>query len=168
MSTPRIAIYAGTFDPITNGHLEILERACKIFDKVILVLAENPGKKHLFSLEERKTMIEEALVEWNLSDHACVDIFEGLAVEAAHKHGAIALVRGLRAVADFEFEFQMALMNHHLASDLQTVYLMPRADYTYLSSSLIKNVAQHGGEIEKFVPSGARRRLYQAFGIDHG
>ncbi len=163
---PRVALYAGTFDPITNGHLDILERCLDLFDKIIVGIAHNPAKSVHFTLEERKEMIEEVIGENGFSGRVQVDVLDGLAVEGARKHGAIALVRGLRAVSDFEFEFQMALMNRHLAPELHTVYLMPREKYTYLSSTIIKGVARHGGDIKRFVPPGVERRLFEKYGID--
>jgi pantetheine-phosphate adenylyltransferase len=163
MNQQRIAVYPGTFDPITNGHLDILKRGCDLFDRIIICIAQNPAKDEVFSIDERKAMIEEALVEEGLNGHASVETFDGLIVNYADKRGAIALIRGLRAVSDFEFEFQMALMNRHLNSKLHTVYLMPKDEYTYLSSSIIKNVARHGGDIERFVPSGVRQRLLEKY-----
>ncbi len=161
MGKTRVAIYPGTFDPITNGHLDILRRASDIFDRIVIVIAKNPLKQPLFSFEERAEMIAEAVTDMESIE---IDVLDGLAVEGAAQHGAIALIRGLRAVSDFEFEFQMALMNRHLAPKLHTVYLMPKEEYTYLSSALIKNVARHGGDITRFVPSGVARRLYEKTG----
>ena len=166
MSGKRIAIYPGTFDPITNGHIDILQRACDLFDELIVAIARNPAKEPFFPLEERVAMIQEVIDEGLLpADRVRVEILEGLAVEGASQHGAIALVRGLRAVSDFEYEFQMALMNRHLAPKLHTVYLMPKDGYTYLSSTLIKGVARHGGDIKRFVPPGVERRLFERYGI---
>ncbi len=161
MGKTRVAIYPGTFDPITNGHLDILRRASDIFDRIVIVIAKNPLKQPLFSFEERAEMIAEAVTDLESIE---IDVLDGLAVEGAAQHGAIALIRGLRAVSDFEFEFQMALMNRHLAPKLHTVYLMPKEEYTYLSSALIKNVARHGGDITRFVPSVVARRLYEKTG----
>ncbi|HEB84377.1 MAG TPA: pantetheine-phosphate adenylyltransferase [Bacteroidetes bacterium] len=156
----KIALYPGTFDPITNGHLDILERAIRIFDEIVIALAKNPAKEPLFSLEERLEMVREAV---DGMSGIKVVVLDGLAVEGARKHGAASLIRGLRAVSDFEFEFQMALMNRHLAPELSTVYLMPKDEYTYLSSSIIKGVARHGGDIDHFVPPGVKRRLLEKF-----
>jgi len=166
MDTTRTAIYPGTFDPVTYGHLDILKRCLDIFDKIIIAIAANPSKTPLFTLEERKAMIEEALEEMNVNGRVAVDVIDGLSVEGAKRHGAVALVRGLRAVSDFDFEFQMALMNRHLAPDLHTVYMMPKDEYTYLSSSIIKSVAQHGGDIDRFVPPGVKQRLLAKFNIN--
>jgi pantetheine-phosphate adenylyltransferase len=163
MNQQRTAVYPGTFDPITNGHLDILVRGCDLFDRIVICIAENPAKDEMFSLAERKAMIEEAISEHNLNSRVTVETFNGLIVDYAEKLGAIALIRGLRAVSDFEFEFQMALMNRHLNNRLHTVYLMPKDEYTYLSSSIIKNVANHGGDIHRFVPAGVKRRLVEKF-----
>ncbi len=163
MNQQRIVVYPGTFDPITNGHLDILRRGCDLFDRIVICIAENPEKDHMFSLDERKVMIEEALTEKGLNGTVSVETFDGLIVDYAQEMGAIALIRGLRAVSDFEFEFQMALMNRHLNSKLHTVYLMPKDEYTYLSSSIIKNIAQHGGDIKRFVPSGVLQRLVERY-----
>ncbi len=160
MDTPRIAIYPGTFDPITNGHLDIVKRARTLFDKIIIAIAINPSKTPLFSVEERREMILEAI---NGTDHVEVVTLDGLAVEGARKHNAVALIRGLRAVSDFEFEFQMCLMNRHLAPELRTVYLMPKEDYTYLNSTIVKGVARHGGDIDRFVPPFVKQKLYEKF-----
>ncbi len=165
MEKPRVAIYPGTFDPITYGHIDILTRCLDIFDRVIVALAKNPAKEPLFSLEERLAMVREVIDENDFDGRITVEVLEGLAVEGAEKFGAIALVRGLRAVSDFEYEFQMALMNRHLAPNLQTVYMMPKSEYTYLSSTIIKGVARHGGDIRHFVPPGVERRLFEKFGI---
>lgn len=165
MSEKRIAIYPGTFDPITNGHIDIIARACDIFDEIIVAIAKNPAKDFFFSLEERVEILQEVIDNGSLpSGKVRVEVLEGLAVEGARELGAIALVRGLRAVSDFEYEFQMALMNRHLAPELHTVYLMPKDEYTYLSSTIIKNVARHGGDIHRFVPPGVERRLFEKFG----
>ncbi len=124
----KIAIYPGTFDPITNGHLDILERALKLFDKVIITVAKNPSKQPLFSQEERRSMIRSAVKQYKNVE---VDMFDGLLVEYARKKKATSLVRGLRAISDFEYELQMALMNRKLDSTLETVFLMPNEKYTY-------------------------------------
>jgi pantetheine-phosphate adenylyltransferase len=163
MHKNKIAIYPGTFDPVTNGHLDILRRGCDLFDEVVVAIAHNPLKDALFSVEERKEMICNALEEANLQECVSVKILEGLAVEGARKQKAIAILRGLRMVSDFEFEFQMALMNRHLAPELHTVYLMPKAEYIHLSSSIIKNVSRHGGEIEVFVPKCVLKKLREKF-----
>lgn len=163
MSRERIAVYPGTFDPVTNGHLDILSRGRDLFDKIIVCIAENSAKEPTFTVEQRRAMIEEALAEKSWDGQVRVATFSGLIVDYAESEGAIALLRGLRAVSDFEFEFQMALMNRHLNERLHTVYLMPKDKYTYLSSSIIKNVARHGGKIAHFVPAGVARRLAEHY-----
>lgn len=160
MNNEHTAIYPGTFDPITNGHLDVIRRAVRIFEKVVVVIARNPAKEPMFSIEERRVMIEEAVTDIPGVE---VDVLEGLAVEGASKHDAAVLIRGLRAVSDFEYEFQMALMNRHLAPNLDTVYLMPNEEYTYLNSTIIKGVARHGGNISRFVPPGVERMLFAKY-----
>ncbi|MFH1861570.1 MAG: pantetheine-phosphate adenylyltransferase [bacterium] len=157
---PRIAIYPGSFDPITYGHLDILERAVHLFDGVIISLAVNPDKQPLFSLEERCSMIKEAVAHL---PHIEVVEVHGLMVDFAKERQAIALIRGLRAVTDFEYEFQMALMNRKLAPRLITVFLMPHDKYTYLNSSIVREVARFGGDISQFVPPGVVKRLTEKF-----
>ncbi len=148
MNNTRIAIYPGTFDPITLGHVDIIERSSKLFDQVVVTLAINVSKKPLFSIEERKEMIHDAVR--NLPN-VTVEQFDGLLVDFAKRMKASVIIRGLRAISDFEYEFQMALMNRHLADDITTVFLMPNEKYTYLNSTIIKDVANFGGNIDKFV-----------------
>src|SRR3989304_4324686 len=152
----KIAIYPGTFDPITNGHLDILERALKLFDKVIITVAKNPTKQPLFDQEERRSMIRSAVKRYKNVE---VDMFDGLLVEYARKKKATSLVRGLRAISDFEYELQMALMNRKLDSTLETVFLMPNEKYTYLNSSIIRQIARLGGDVSGFVPAVALKAL---------
>ncbi len=142
------ALYPGTFDPITNGHVDLVERATRMFDKVIISIAENKRKNPLFSLEQR---IEFARSQF--ADNPQVDVigFNTLLIDFAHQQNATVLVRGLRAVADFEFEFQLASMNRHLAPDIESVYLMPSEQYAFISSSLVKEVARLGGDVAKYV-----------------
>ncbi len=158
---PNVAVYPGTFDPITNGHLDIIKRAAPLFDKVIVTLALNSDKDPLFSVDERLEMIQ-----CSVRDIPGVDVaqFSGLIVNFASKVGASVIIRGLRAVSDFEFEFQMALMNRKQNPDIDTVYLMPDARYTYLSSSIVKEVASHGGKIERFVPPNVLEMLKGKYG----
>ncbi|MCF7810088.1 pantetheine-phosphate adenylyltransferase [bacterium] len=154
------AIYPGTFDPITNGHLDIVKRAAPLFDKVIITLALNIDKDPLFSIEERLEMLRRST-----EDIEGVEVaqFSGLVVNFASSRGAKVIIRGLRAVSDFEYEFQIALMNRKQRPEIDTVYLMPDARYTYLSSSIIKEVARHGGEVRQLVPSFVMEMLMKKF-----
>jgi pantetheine-phosphate adenylyltransferase len=154
----KIAIYPGSFDPVTNGHLDILERAMKLFDKVIITIARNSAKNPLFSEKERLAMIKEAVKDLEGVE---VDSFEGLLVEYARKKKATAVVRGLRAISDFEYELQMALMNRRLNEQLVTVFLMPNEKYTYLNSSIVREIARHQGEVKDFVPQHVYRKLME-------
>jgi pantetheine-phosphate adenylyltransferase len=154
----RTAIYPGTFDPITNGHLDILERALKLFDKVIITIARNSAKNPLFSEEERLAMIHESVKHLKGVE---IDCFDGLLVEYGRKKKATAVVRGLRAISDFEYELQMALMNRKLSENLVTVFLMPNEKYTYLNSSIVREIARHRGKIKQFVPPHVLRALEQ-------
>jgi pantetheine-phosphate adenylyltransferase len=147
----RRAIYPGSFDPVTNGHLDVMERALKLFDEVIVAVAVNIQKTPLFSTEERIELIRKAAAERKL--HVKVQQLDGLLVEAALKAGTVAIVRGLRAVSDFEFEFQMALMNRKLVGEVETIFLMPKEEYTYLSSRMVKEIARLGGDVGVFVPA---------------
>ncbi len=161
MRAQRKAIYPGTFDPITNGHIDIVRRATAIFDQVIVAVTTNPAKSPLFTVEERLEMARQALAD---IDNAVVDRFEGLLVDYARRVGAVAVIRGLRAVSDFEMEFQMALVNRKLYPDLVTVFLMPNEKYTYLNSTVVKEVARFGGNVSCFVPEVVERKLKERFG----
>lgn len=154
----KTAIYPGSFDPITNGHLDVLQRAVGLFDELIVAVARDNAKQSLFSVDERVQMIREAT-----SEHTRIRVmpFEGLLVDFAKQQGAAALVRGLRAVSDFEFEFQLALMNRKLSPQLETVFLMPREELTYISSRLVKEIARLGGDIQQFVPPNVAAVLAQ-------
>jgi len=145
----RRAIYPGSFDPITNGHLDVLQRAAGIFDNLIIAVARDNAKQSLFTVEERVELIRNAAAEIPGIE---VMPFDGLLVNFARKHRACALVRGLRAVSDFEFEFQLALMNRKLEPNLETLFLMPREEYTYISSRLVKEICRLGGHVDQFVP----------------
>ncbi len=158
MSEKKIAIYPGTFDPITLGHIDIIERSAKLFDEIIVTLAINPSKKPLFDVHERMEMIQEAIKDY---PNVRVEKFDGLVVDFAKKVQARVIIRGLRAITDFEYEFQMALMNRQLSDDITTVFLMPHEKFTYLNSTIIKNVANFGGDIEKFVTKFVERKLIE-------
>jgi pantetheine-phosphate adenylyltransferase len=145
----RLAIYPGSFDPITNGHVDVIARAATLFDEVIVAAAQNEAKQSLFTIEERVGMLGEVTGRF---ENVRVLAFNGLLVEFARKHGAVAVVRGLRAISDFEFEFQMALMNRKLEPSVETVFLTPREEYTYLSSRIVKEIARLGGPVDAFVP----------------
>jgi pantetheine-phosphate adenylyltransferase len=146
----RRAIYPGSFDPVTNGHLDVIERARKLFDEVVVAVAHNDQKQPYFTLEERLDFLAE--VTGSL-DGVKVLPLDGLLVEFALRQNAHAVVRGLRAVSDFEFEFQMALMNRKLEATVETIFLMPKEEYTYLSSRIVKEIARLGGDVGKFVPT---------------
>ncbi len=156
----RRAIYPGSFDPVTNGHLDVVERARKLFDEVIVAVADNDEKQALFSLDQRLSLLRETIGK---IDNVRVAQFEGLLVDFARAEKAHAVIRGLRAVSDFEFEFQMALMNRKLESDLETIFLMPKEEYTYLSSRLVKEIARLGGDVSKFVPVAVAKALAEKF-----
>lgn len=159
----RRAIYPGTFDPFTFGHIDVLERALNIFDEVSIVVAVNSQKKTLFTLDERLEMIRESLASY---ERVAVDKFEGgLLIDYAREKGVHAIIRGLRQVADFEYEFQIALMNRHLCPEVTTVFLMPNEKYTYLTSSIIREVASLGGDVSDFVPPPVLRALKHKFGV---
>jgi pantetheine-phosphate adenylyltransferase len=151
-----LAVYPGTFDPITNGHVDILRRSLKIFDRVVVALAENVRKKPLFSVGERRTFITEAL---GGDPRLEVDAFQGLLADYCRRRGATVVVRGLRALADFEYEFQLAHMNRHLAPDVETMFLMTGEESFYVSSSLVKEVALMGGDVSRMVPPGVAAAL---------
>ena len=154
----QIAIYPGTFDPITEGHIDVVRRATALFPRVIVLVAKNPSKQPLFSDEERMTMIREIFK----GHRVAVDAFDGLLVDYARRQKAGVIIRGLRAVSDFEYEFQMALTNRKLARTIDTVFLVPDERYTYLTSSIVREVARLGGDVSDFVPPGVRKRLIAA------
>jgi len=156
----KVAIYPGTFDPITNGHVDLIRRGLFIFDKVIVSVAPSPRKDPLFSVAERVEMVREATAGLAGVE---VEIFEGLLVDHVVKKGAEVVIRGLRAVSDFEYELQMALMNRRLSTNVETVFMMPSEEYSYLTSTVVKEVAGHGGSVAGLVPEGALRRLKERF-----
>jgi len=154
----RIAIYPGTFDPITYGHVDVVERAVEIFDRVIVAVAHNSTKQPLFTTRERLKLLRDTLGKYKNVE---VDQFDGLLVDYARKKKAKAIVRGLRAISDFEYEFQMALMNRKLAEHITTVFLMPHEKYTYLNSSLVREIVLLGGDVSEFVPPNVGKALAQ-------
>ena len=153
----KIAIYPGTFDPITYGHIDVLERALEIFDKVIVTIAHNTAKDPLFTDAERLEMVKHVIKKYGKRAEA--EYFDGLLVDYARKKKAIALVRGLRAVSDFEYELQMALMNRKLADDISTIFFMPHEKHTYLNSSIVREIALLNGDISSFVPAYIQKIL---------
>jgi pantetheine-phosphate adenylyltransferase len=155
----RRAIYPGSFDPVTNGHLDVIERARKLFDEVIVAVAINDQKQPLFAPDERLAMLRQAIT----INAVRVAPMEGLLVEFAASEGAHAVVRGVRAISDFEFEFQMALMNRKLDSEIETIFLMPKEEYTYLSSRIVKEIAKLGGDVSAFVPPLVAEALAKKF-----
>ncbi len=157
----KVAIYPGSFDPVTNGHLDILERGLNIFDKIIVAVMHNPVKEYLFTVEERFEML--SLTLKNLKNVE-IDTFGGLLVDYAAKRKAQAILRGMRAVSDFEYEFQMALMNRRLNRDIQTVFLMTGLRWIFTSSSIIKEAAQFGGNIEGMVSPSVHQKIIKKFG----
>jgi pantetheine-phosphate adenylyltransferase len=157
---PDTAVYPGSFDPITNGHLDLIQRALKIFDRIIVAVATNAFKQSLFTIEERMEMIRESL-----KDHPqiTIDSFEGLLVNYAKSQKARAILRGLRAVTDFEYEFQLAMMNRRLEPEVETIFLMTGLRWVFLSSSILKEAAVHGGNIEGMVPEIVVKKLREKF-----
>ncbi len=145
----RTVIYPGSFDPLTNGHLDVIQRAARLFDRVIVAVAGNDGKHPLFTLAERAALVKQAVRHL---PHVETDIFEGLLVEYVVRRKAQAVLRGLRAVSDFEFELQLALMNRKLNENVETIFMMPKDTYTFLSSRIVKEIARLGGDVKAFVP----------------
>jgi len=151
-----LAVYPGSFDPVTNGHLDIIRRGSRLFDRVIVAILRNPEKKAMFNLEERRRILQRAAGKMS---NVSVDTFDGLLVDYARRRGARVIVRGLRALSDFEYEFQMALMNRRLDAGIETVFMMPSESYSYLSSRLVKEVVRLGGSVAGLVPQDVERRL---------
>jgi len=152
----RTVIYPGSFDPLTNGHLDVIQRAARLFDRVIVAVAENDDKHPLFTLAERAALMKQAVRRMPRVE---TDVFEGLLVEYAVRRKAGAVIRGLRAVSDFEFEFQLALMNRKLNENVETIFMMPKDTYTFLSSRMVKEIARLGGDVSPFVPPHVRAAL---------
>jgi pantetheine-phosphate adenylyltransferase len=157
----RTAVYPGSFDPITYGHLDIIERGLEVFDEIVIAVARNSEKKSLFSVEERILHIEETIGE---NPNITVDTFDGLLVDYVLSKGARVILRGLRAVSDFEYEFQIAQMNHNLKNEVETLFMMTSVPYGYLSSSIVKEVASLKGPVESLVPPVVRQALAEKFG----
>ncbi len=151
-------IYPGTFDPVTNGHIDVIKRATELFDEIVVTVAKNPTKSPMFTVTERIEMLEISLKD---IPNVFVDSFDGLVVDHAKAIGAIGIIRGLRAISDFEFEFQMALMNRKLNNELKTIFLMPHEKYTYLNSTIIRNLAQFKGDVSDFVPKIVADKLLE-------
>ncbi len=156
----RRAIYPGSFDPVTNGHLDVIQRASQLFDEVVVAVAFNDAKNPLFTAQERVDLLKKTVAKIR---NVKVDCFEGLLMAFARKQKACAVVRGLRAVSDFEFEFQMALMNRKLEPKIETVFLTPQEEYTYLSSRIVKEIARLGGNVDQFVPAVVAKGLGKKF-----
>ncbi len=154
------AIYPGTFDPVTNGHLDIIERACELFEKVIVTIAVNPNKKPLFNTEERIDLIKKVTAHL---ENAEVDSFDGLLVRYAERKKAGVIIRGLRAISDFEYEFQMSLTNRKLSPEINTIFLMPNEKYSYLNSSLVRELASYDANVKEFLPEYVLEKLKDKF-----
>lgn len=152
----RKVVYPGSFDPITNGHLDVIHRAAKLFDRVIVAVAKNEAKHPLFTLPERQRLVKRSIAQL---PNVQVDTFAGLLVEYVESQGACAIIRGLRAVSDFEFEFQLALMNRKLNERVETIFMMPKETYTFLSSRMVKEIARLGGDVRCFVPAHVGQAL---------
>ncbi|MGA2139682.1 MAG: pantetheine-phosphate adenylyltransferase [Verrucomicrobiia bacterium] len=157
----KIAVYPGGFDPITNGHLDIVRRASQMFDRVVVAVASSVDKHPLFDIDERIDMVQKAVAGLR---NVQVDRIDGLLVNYVRRKRAAVIVRGLRAVSDFEFEFQLALMNRKLDSRIETIFLMTKDEYTFISSRLVKEISQLGGDVSGFVPRGVKRTLAHKFG----
>ena len=151
-----IAIYPGSFDPVTNGHIDLIERGEKMFDLLIVAVLRNAEKEPLFTVTERVEMLREVTKQWTSVE---IDVFDGLLVDYARKRGAGVILRGIRAVSDYEYELQMALMNRKLEPRLETVFMLPGLSYSYLSSKLVREIAQHGASLKGLVPEAVEQRL---------
>jgi pantetheine-phosphate adenylyltransferase len=156
----RSAIYPGSFDPLTNGHLDVVQRAAKLFDRVVIAVAKNEGKNPLFTLNERLALVNQSIAHL---PNVEADSFDSLLVEYVAGRQAQVIVRGLRAISDFEFEFQLALMNRKLNENIETIFMMPKDTYTFLSSRIVKEIARLGGDVSGFVPSNVQKALAKKF-----
>lgn len=157
----RTVIYPGSFDPVTNGHLDVVQRAARLFDRVIVAVAQNDGKQPLFTLEERRELVDHATRQ---IPNVETDSFTGLLIDYARARRANAIIRGLRAVSDFEFEFQLALINRRMNETIETIFVMPRDTYTFLSSRIVKEICRLGGDVRAFVPGHVHTALERKFG----
>lgn len=157
----HIAVYPGTFDPVTNGHIDLVERSLRIFGEVIVAVAENPKKAPLFPLEERIAMLQAVTANYK---NVSIEGFDGLLVDYVRKKNAAAIIRGLRAVSDFEYEMQMALMNRRLDSNIETVFLMPNVEYSFITSTIVKEAASYGGDVSSLAPRVVVEKLKKKFG----
>jgi pantetheine-phosphate adenylyltransferase len=162
MKKAKIAVYPGTFDPVTYGHIDLIKRATKIFDRVIVAVADNPSKGTLFSVEERVSMLKDAVKGMK---SVIVDDFDGLVVDYVKRSGANVMIRGLRMLSDFEYEFQMALTNRKLNGEIETIFMMPSESYSYVSSKLIKEAVSLGADVSNFVPAKVQKRLNEKFNV---
>ncbi len=156
----RIAVYPGTFDPVTNGHVDLVERSLRMFDRVIVAIAANPKKEPLFSLDERLAMFRAAV---RGKKNVLIEGFDCLLVDYMKEKKAVGLVRGLRAVSDFEYEMQMALMNRRLDSEIETVFMMPSEEYSFITSTIVKEAASYGGDVSSLVPRGVVEQLRKKY-----
>jgi pantetheine-phosphate adenylyltransferase len=157
-----IAVYPGSFDPVTNGHMDLIQRSAALFDKVIVAILRNAEKTPLFTVQERREMLQDAVKEFKNVE---ISDFSGLLVEFAGQLGASVVIRGIRAVSDYEYELQMALMNRRLSPNVETVFMIPAESYSFLSSKLVKEIALHGGDIHGLVPEDVSVRLHRKFGL---
>ena len=160
--TEKTVVYPGSYDPLTNGHIDIIKRGLKIFNKIVVAALKNPSKTYLFSLEERMQIMKDTFAK---NDRIEIDYFEGLLVDYLRKRNINTVVRGLRAISDFEIEFQMALLNRQINPQIETIFLVPSVNYSFVSSRLIKQVYQLGGEIKTMVPAIVDQKLKEKFGI---
>ncbi len=156
----RFAIYPGTFDPITNGHLDLVDRGLRIFDEILIAVAPNPKKQPLFSLQDRLTLIKESVKD---CQNVRIEPFDGLLVDYVKHKGGVAIIRGLRAISDFEYEMQMALMNRRLVTEIETVFMMPSEEFSFITSTIVKEVASFGGSVKGLVPEVVERALREKY-----
>jgi len=159
-----IAVYPGSFDPVTNGHIDLIQRSAALFDKVVVAILKNANKTPLFSVQERRKMLKSAIQGL---DNVTIAAFSGLLVDFAEQAGASVIIRGIRAISDYEYELQMALMNRRLSNKIETVFMLPAESYSFLSSKLVKEIALHGGAIQGLVPEEVEKQLHNKFNINN-